>query len=154
MIFLNCIEGYDLKGLQLFNTFQSVIHETIRFMDQNPDHYSVSIRITNNKEIQELNHLYRGMNVPTDILSFTADEFDPESELTHLGDLVISYDKVEQQALEAGHTLSVEFALLAAHGSLHLYGFDHTTKDEKKEMWQTQSQILANISIFPKKLPD
>lgn len=154
MIFLNCIEGYDVKKLQLFDTFQSVIHETIRFMDQNPDHYSVSIRITNNKEIQDLNHLYRDMNMPTDILSFAAGEFDPESGLTHLGDLVISYEKVMQQALEAGHSLSVEFALLAVHGSLHLYGFDHATKDDKKEMWEKQSLILANLSILPKNLPE
>ena len=154
MIFLNCIDDYDIKELQLFDTLQSVIIETIRFMDQNPDHYSVSIRITNNKEIQGLNQLYRDINMPTDILSFTANELDPESGLTHLGDLVISYEKVIQQANEAGHSLSVEFALLAVHGTLHLYGFDHSTKDEKKRMWQAQTQILSNLSIFPNKLPE
>lgn len=154
MIFLNCIKDYDLKILELFDTFQAVVHETICSMDQNPDLYSVSIRITNNKEIQELNSHYRGINTPTDILSFTANEFDPESGLTHLGDLVISYEKVEQQAEAAGHSLAIEFALLAAHGSLHLYGFDHAGKDEQKKMWQSQSQILSNLGIFPKIIPE
>ena len=92
--------------------------------------------------------------MPTDILSFTADEFDPESGLTYLGDLIISYERVEQQALKAGHSLTTEFALLAVHGALHLYGFDHKTSAEKKRMWQTQAQILSNLGIYPNKLPE
>ena len=154
MIFLNCIENHDIKEALFFDTLESAVHETICFMDQNPDHYSISIRITNNNEIQGLNHLYRDINLPTDILSFTADELDPESGLIHLGDLAISYEKVIQQAGEAGHPLTTELSLLAVHGSLHLYGFDHTTEVEKKRMWQAQAQILSNLNIFPNQLPE
>ena len=76
-----------------------------------------------------------------------ADYFHPETGELILGDIIISVDKVNQQALEYGHSEKREFAFLVAHSMLHLCGYDHMTPDEEQEMISKQEFVLNNLGI-------
>jgi len=80
---------------------------------------AVGVAVVSDRRIRELNRRYRDKNVPTDVLSFPADE------PGQLGDIVIALDVARRQARSAGHSLSTEFRVLALHGLLHLLGYDH-----------------------------
>ena len=112
----------------------------------------VSIALTTDEDIQQLNAQFRGIDRPTDVLSFESDETDPVSGLRYLGDIVISYPRALQQALEAGHPVNNELMLLTAHGVLHLLGYDHDTPDSKKTMWSLQDQVLSSNHVHLNKI--
>lgn len=118
------------------------------------DTSAYGIHITTDEEIQSLNAQYRGFDKPTDVLSFEADFFDPEQNLTYLGDIIISLPTAQKQALQAEHPEETELLLLIAHGLLHLVGYDHATDEERKEMWELQTNILNSIGVFPLKFPE
>jgi probable rRNA maturation factor len=116
--------------------------------------YELSLRLTNDAEIQDLNGQYRQMDRPTDVLAFA--EIDTEDSLNdpiwleeplYLGDLVISVDTASRQALERGHSLKDELAWLAAHGLLHLLGWDHPDEEQLEQMLQKQDELLAQIGL-------
>jgi probable rRNA maturation factor len=113
---------------------------------------SVTIVITDNDTVQQLNAQYRGIDASTDVLSFenTPDPDFPEldeTEAGHLGDIIIAYPVAEAQAMAAGHTAQSEVILLAVHGLLHLLGFDHDTSENKEKMWQAQRQIMVELGL-------
>ncbi|MDP3450214.1 MAG: rRNA maturation RNase YbeY, partial [Anaerolineaceae bacterium] len=97
--------------------------------------------------LKKLNKLYRGINQPTDVLSFESDEINPETGFSTLGDIAISYPTAQKQALEANHPVENEVILLLIHAILHLSGYDHSTKEEKEEMWSEQQAVLDHIGI-------
>ncbi len=110
----------------------------------------VSLLVTNDAEIQALNRQYRGIDRPTDVLSFSQTEGQasfprPPGVPLHLGDIVISYDRVREQAREYGHSERRELAYLAVHGLLHLLGFDHQTEPERQRMRAAEEAALAEI---------
>jgi probable rRNA maturation factor len=109
---------------------------------------TVTVVITDNDTVQQLNQQYRGINAPTDVLSFenTPDPDFPAGD-THLGDIIIAYPVAEAQAQTAGHAASSEVTLLAVHGALHLLGFDHDTPAHKNKMWATQLQIMTALGL-------
>lgn len=113
---------------------------------------SLSIIITDDTTVQQLNHLYRGINSPTDVLSFEYN-LDPDFPIAdpmasnHLGDIIIAYPVAEAQAISKGHTVLDEILLLAVHGTLHLLGFDHDTPDNKKKMWTAQQQVMSGLGL-------
>lgn len=116
------------------------------------DTCEVVITITDDAEIQELNRVYRGKDVPTDVLSFAYAEADePEvigSTSGHiLGDIIISIDRVRAQAVEYGHSLARELSYLAVHGFLHLLGYDHMTMADKKEMRLQEKEIMDRLDL-------
>jgi probable rRNA maturation factor len=111
------------------------------------DSPSLSIKITDDAEMQDLNFRFRGMDKTTDVLSFGEDFIDPDLESRYLGDVVISYPQAEDQANNRGHTAAEELQLLVIHGVLHLLGFDHGTETEKKKMWLLQGRVLEKIGI-------
>ncbi len=113
-----------------------------RFDKQNLD---LTLRLTNNEEIQSLNREYRDFDEATDVLSFNQDFFDPETERYYLGDIVISVEKAALHAYENQISLDEECAFLAIHGTLHLFGFDHETAESKQVMWQYQDAIYENV---------
>ena len=90
----------------------------------------VSVTLTNNEYIHTLNKEYRGIDRPTDVLSFALNESE-EPEMVDgpavnvLGDLIISVERAEEQAADYGHSLRREVAFLTVHGMLHLLGYDH-----------------------------
>ncbi|MCD6424566.1 MAG: rRNA maturation RNase YbeY [Anaerolineales bacterium] len=112
-----------------------------------PDSPSLLIRITDDEELNTLNLKYRGIDKTTDVLSFPADFEDPDLESRYVGDVVIAFPRAEEQAQKRGHFVEAELQLLVVHGTLHLLGYDHGDKTEKKEMWSIQSRILKKLGL-------
>ncbi|MBN2044117.1 MAG: rRNA maturation RNase YbeY [Anaerolineales bacterium] len=111
---------------------------------------ALSLRITTDEEIQQLNKKYLGKDAPTDVLSFPISFEDPETGAPYLGDIVISLPTATRQAESSGHAASEEIKLLLVHGILHLLGYDHTTPEDKSQMWALQNQILTQLDIQAK----
>jgi len=116
--------------------------------------YELSLRLTDDTEIQALNSQYRYQNCPTDVLAFAALEVDcpqPDELLAslplYLGDIIISVDTAQRQAQQQGHTLLAELAWLAAHGLLHLLGWDHPDEDSLIQMLDEQVVLLGKIGL-------
>lgn len=124
----------------------------------------VNLLLTNNEGIRAYNKEYRQLDKETDVLSFPnldfekagdfsmaqaneADYFDPDSEELMLGDIVISVDRVKEQAIEYGHSELREFAFLSAHSMFHLCGYDHMTDEEADVMEQKQEKILQQLGF-------
>lgn len=105
--------------------------------------------LTNDAQIQMLNQRYRDTDAPTDVLAFAASEgpvlIMPDDQPPYLGDIIISLSTAQRQAIEVGHPLERELALLVVHGCLHLLGYDHADVDERSSMWSVQDLILRSI---------
>ena len=107
----------------------------------------LTIVLTDDAKLRELNRDYLGIDAPTDVLSFPASETDPETARPYLGDILISIPRAEQQAHAAGHALEAEVQLLAVHGTLHLLGHDHAEAEEKALMWKAQAEVLERLGL-------
>lgn len=108
-----------------------------------------SVIIVDNKRIHEINKEYRGIDRPTDVISFALED-NEEIEFDHyrvLGDIYISIDKVREQAREYGHSEKRELAFLTVHGLLHLLGYDHMKPEDEKVMFARQEEILNGFGI-------
>ncbi len=110
---------------------------------------ALSVVVTDDEAVRELNRQFRDVDAPTDVLAFgSGEESDfvtaPE-EPVYLGDVVISYPRALAQAEEYGHSVDRELALLAVHGVLHLLGYDHVDEAERAEMWARQDEILERL---------
>jgi len=125
-------------------------------LDQQEAHkdVSLSILLTDDAHIQELNRDYRGYDKPTDVLSFEAHERDPETGLMYLGDILISLERAAAQAEQGGHPLLAETQLLVVHGVLHLLGHDHAEAEEKAIMWNDQAEILGRLGLSDIKIQE
>lgn len=110
--------------------------------------YEVSLQFTDDQEVRELNAAYRQQDRPTDVLSFAAIDADlprsPQLPLC-LGDIIISVETAERQAIERDHTLAEELLWLAAHGLLHLLGWDHPDEASLRTMLEQQDRLLQAI---------
>ena len=116
----------------------------------------VYITLTNNEEIHKINKEYRDVDRSTDVLSFPMYERDEISKLKEeasdeveriLGDIIVSIEKVKEQAFEYGHSFERELAYLVTHGMLHLLGYDHMIEDEQKIMRKREEEILGILKI-------
>ncbi len=129
-----------------------------------PYEAQVNLLITDDEGIREFNRRLREVDLPTDVLSFPmilfekeadfsvveedeADFFDPDSGELMLGDIIISADKVMEQAKKYGHSLKRELAFLIAHSMFHLCGYDHMTEKEAQIMEQKQEKLLTRLGI-------
>ncbi len=112
-----------------------------------PQDASLSILLTDDAQIRSLNRDYRGIDAPTDVLSFEVHERDPETGYFYLGELILSTPYADRQARKNGNSLEAELQLLVVHGVLHLLGHDHAVPDEKAKMWQAQNEILAKLGL-------
>lgn len=131
----------------------SAVQAALNYHDPALD-VNLTVAVDTDETLHALNLQYRGSNAPTDVLSFNADEIDPETGQTYLGDILISYDRALAQAEKAGHPVQNELQLLAVHGTLHLLGFDHGQEDEKRRMWTAQAEILERIGCTILQLPE
>lgn len=119
----------------------------------NPDlgtesaHADMTIVLTDDRQLHELNLDYLGVDSPTDVLSFPAGEVDPETEAFYLGDIAISLPRAAGQAQAGGHPVEAEAQLLVVHGTLHLLGYDHSTDEEKVVMWAEQAKVLERLGL-------
>lgn len=144
MIDITNVSNYSLFDVDI--VYQSVLvtlnaHEKV---DK-----EVSILLTGDSCITELNRDYRGINSPTDVLAFSQLE-GKDLDLMNtdiLGDVVISMETAERQALKADHSLENEVTLLTVHGVLHLLGYDHQTAEEATIMFDKQNSILHELSV-------
>lgn len=107
----------------------------------------LTIVLTDDARLKELNRDYLGIDAPTDVLSFPASETDPETGARYIGDILISIPRAQAQATAARHPLESEVQLLVVHGVLHLLGHDHSKPGEKARMWQAQAEILAQLGL-------
>ncbi len=125
-----------------------------------PDDCEVSVLLTDNEGIHELNRDYRGVDRPTDVLSFPANELspgefdadlcerDPETGRVFLGDMAISLEKCEAQAEEFGHSFERELMYPTVHSTLHLLGYDHVDEAEmKRQMRGREDVIMSRLGI-------
>ncbi len=134
-----------------------------------PDGTELEIAVTDDAQVQELNRTYRGLDTPTDVLSFPyteeaapapyygddVPEHDgadapfvlPPGAGTALGELVIAYPYAERQAQAAGHATHAELALLVVHGILHLVGYDHLEPGDEARMWAKTNDLLATLGF-------
>ncbi|WP_438311003.1 rRNA maturation RNase YbeY [Sporosarcina sp. FA9] len=115
----------------------------------------ISITFMTDAEIQEINEQYRGINKPTDVISFALEEL-TEDEIVIvveegmpkvLGDILISVETARRQAHDYGHDFDREIGFLALHGLLHLLGYDHQTPEEETEMFGRQKEILESFGL-------
>jgi probable rRNA maturation factor len=107
----------------------------------------LSVILTDDARLHELNLNYLGINAPTDVLSFPASETDPETGARYIGDILISIPRAQVQAEAAGHPFESEMQLLVVHGVLHLIGHDHAEAEEKARMWKAQAEILERLGL-------
>lgn len=114
----------------------------------------ITIVLTDDSQLHELNREFLGVDAPTDVLSFPASESDPETGAAYLGDILISVPRAAQQAQAAGHPVEAEVQLLVVHGVLHLLGHDHAEAEEKARMWAEQAKVLERLGLFYIKIQD
>ena len=119
-----------------------------------PADADMTIVLTDDAQLHELNREYLGVDAPTDVLSFPAAETDPETGTPYLGDILISIPRAMQQAQTAGHSLEAEMQLLVVHGTLHLLGHDHAEAQEKARMWKAQAEVMSRLGLSHVKIQD
>ena len=109
----------------------------------------VSILITDNEGIWEINRNFRNIDAPTDVLSFPniLDFSEIGSELPFIGDIALSVDRAIGQAEEYNHSIEREFAFLVVHGMLHLLGYDHIEKEDEIVMIEKQKEVLEHMNL-------
>ena len=147
-----------MNKVELFNQTEKEITEldtVLKVLDsalnkENLDNVSFNLIIVDNEYIHELNRTYRNIDRETDVITFALEDEDsiilPSDERV-LGDIYISIDKAESQALEYGHSLLRELSFLAVHGFYHLLGYDHMTQDDEKVMFAKQEEVLEEYGI-------
>ena len=107
----------------------------------------LTIVLTDDVRLKELNRDYMKIDAPTDVLSFPASETDPETGAHYIGDILISIPRAKSQATAAGHAFESEVQLLVVHGVLHLLGHDHADAEQKTRMWKAQHEILTQLGL-------
>ena len=152
--------------LELDLNYQEVaqrVGDAVLDYEQRPYESEVELLLTMDEEIREMNREFRDIDRATDVLSFPMiayespadfafleeDEscFDPDTGELMLGNIVISKQKVVEQAEEYGHTVEREYAFLIAHSMLHLLGYDHMEEEERAVMEKKQREILDGLGI-------
>ena len=128
------------------STFLALVDKVFKEVGVKDDYY-IDVSIVNNDRIHEINRTYRGIDRPTDVISFAF--YDDEEEVINedapnsLGSIIISYQKAEEQAKDYCHSLNREMSFLFVHGLLHLLGYDHMKKEDEEIMFALQDKILG-----------
>ena len=151
--------GFDIEELA------NSVANTVLKMEGCAAELEVGLTITDSRGIHELNKEFRGIDAPTDVLSFPnvsyekagdfsvligeqlVDLLDPDTGKIMFGDIVINEDRVRSQAEDYGHSIKREFAFLVAHSMLHLCGYDHMEEEEAKVMEKKQEDVLGELGI-------
>lgn len=152
-------EEYEIKD-DLIALLESILQKAGEA--EGIDQGEVALTFVDNTRIHELNLEYRGIDRPTDVLSFAMnesgeDELDIIYEVEEgesledvpdvLGDIIISVTRAQEQALEYGHSLERELGFLFVHGFLHLLGYDHQDEASEAEMMSKQEKVLAQVGL-------
>lgn len=162
---LNIEKEVDTElGFDYEKVIREVVEAALDF-EECPYEVELNVVLTSNDEIAMINRDYRDLFVPTDVLSFPMvdyiapgnfadldsyqqeDYFNPETGELMLGDIIISVDKVIEQAEKYGHSRQRELGFLTAHSMLHLFGYDHMEPEETQAMETKQSDILKMLGL-------
>ncbi len=139
--------GSDYADLLSPERLTGVIRTVLQHMERTGQ---VTLVITDDEGIRELNRDFLEIDEPTDVLAFASQEDSgpfisaPEAH-EYLGDVIVSFPRAKAQAEEMGHPVELEINLLVVHGVLHLLGYDHGSEGEKAIMWAEQDTILRNL---------
>lgn len=147
-------EDGDLVSEELLATMRKAAEYAVKtenLLNLDEERCEISVTFVGLDEIHELNREYRGVDRPTDVLSFPQfedlEEEAPEVGEICLGDVVICKDKAEEQAAEFGHSFERELVYLFTHSVLHLLGYDHMEDDEKAVMREREEEIMREIGL-------
>ncbi|MCR5584785.1 MAG: rRNA maturation RNase YbeY [Lachnospiraceae bacterium] len=163
IIFETEVELNELQDFDVPAEIERVVNACVDYLKCEYE-VQVNVLITDNDAIHQMNLENRGIDRPTDVLSFPMIEWetpgkcnfseedeillcDPDSGELMLGDIVISLDKVLEQSSEYGHSRKRELLFLIAHSMLHLFGFDHEDESEREEMERMQKEILDSVGV-------
>lgn len=149
--FLDIEENNEYK-----NTINSVLEKAFKTEKLDKSNIYINIILTTPENIRKANREYRNIDKETDVLSFPMFEKDEINKIKKtksevfdvLGDIIISIDRVKEQAEEYGHSFERELAYMTIHGFYHLMGYDHMTEEEKKEMREKEENVLEQLNII------
>ena len=134
---------WDSQGIP-FDALEEAANEAL-YQARAPGDAELTIVLGSDELLHDMNQEYLEIDAPTDVLSFTAEFTDPDTEATYLGDIVISVPRAVTQAEAGGHPVQNELQLLVVHGVLHLMGYDHAEDDERLSMQEMQDAILKTL---------
>ena len=149
---LECDITYEIENLEEYldeekiKEFGSFILKSEYNEEYEKNDYYLSLLITTNDVIQTINRDYRNKDAVTDVISFAYNETENIGPMNILGDIVISLDRVKEQAKEYGHSDEREFYYVFCHGLLHLLGYDHIIEEEKAVMRKREEEILTQFN--------
>lgn len=156
-IYLEDEQGFFKENRSIYLRACEVIEQCIEEERVPYKNIEISLTVVDKEEIQAINREYRGIDKPTDVLSFP--QIDPVSkgqidwdsldfkELVMLGDIILCSDRAIRQAEEYGHSLEREVCFLIAHSMLHLLGYDHMNDEDEKVMCDKQETILNRLNL-------
>ena len=155
--------------LEIYDDTKNVPEEKIKLIEdilnfagsylKLPENTEMSVTLMDNEHIHEINKKYRGVDKPTDVISFAIEEDDPDEVPIilpedeefdipkNIGDIMVSMDKVKEQGEYLGHSEDRELGFLVVHGFLHLNGYDHMKEEDEKEMFGLQREILDSYGL-------
>ena len=149
----------EYDGIETDRKFNELINKVINecFLNENMDKLKlyVSITLTIPNVIKDINKKYRNIDKPTDVLSFPMFNREEIDDIKNgnsnveevLGDIIISIPKVEEQAIQYGHSFERELSYMCVHGFYHLMGYDHIIKADKVEMRKKEDEVLTKLGI-------
>jgi probable rRNA maturation factor len=118
---------------------------------RDPSTIALTIALSNDDDVRELNSQYRGKDQPTNVLSFPAGDFpsDPDSPSARefMGDIILAYDTIEQEAVADSKSFAHHAVHMAVHGVLHLLGYDHEYDESAEEMERIEIEVLASLGL-------
>mgnify|MGYP002625905791 CR=1 FL=1 len=146
---ITIFDNYSSSNKKINFDYEKIVNDFLNYQEFKEEKTEISLIFVDNEEIKKINNEYRHKDYATDVISFenNEDEYDiNEDDNKYLGDIFISIDKVNEQALLYGHSVDREFAFLLCHGILHLHGYDHMEEDEEKIMFDKQDKILNDLN--------
>ena len=150
---MNVAIGIEPDNLEVEKNFETEIIRAAELVGElyGVENSELSVTLTDDNHIHELNKKFRGIDRPTDVLSFAFRESDePEilnQQVEILGDIIISLERAKVQAENFGHSYLREVIFLTVHGLLHLLGYDHIEDADRVEMEREQDFIMSKLGI-------
>ena len=150
---MNTTVSRDPENLEVEENFEEEIFRATDVVGEiyGVENSELSVTLTNDKKIHELNKKFRGIDRPTDVLSFAFHESEePEivgEKIDVLGDIIISVERAKVQAEDFGHSFKREIIFLTVHGLLHLLGYDHIEEKDRREMEAEQKFVMSKLGI-------
>lgn len=140
------------ENLEYEKTIEQVVQACFQEEKLNSKNLYINIILTTPANIKNINKQYRDIDKETDVLSFPMFEKDEIQKINTqiqevLGDIIISIEKVKEQAVDYGHTFTRELAYMVVHGFYHLMGYDHMEEEDKKQMRSKEETILNKLEI-------